>query len=310
MLDHLLSEHPQIAGLGEVHRLSMSLRRSTAPHYCSCGRAVSECGFWHPVLREIQADIAPRSLEDLLTTDPVNFSVPDSLDMVNVDEPIPSGGIGYAMSLSKLALATRLPVLQAIAMPLLPGLRVQRVIARDSSVLFRAVRKVHGARIVTDCTKTPGRLMALAQWGEFDRIHVLYLVRNGLAVAAARMRRQGIPMRQAALIWLQEHRKIAWALSSLSNAGKVTVIKYEDLCRDPRSVLRVIASALSIENPDGWGLRVPKGGYHGLGGNPMRWRSSEKDIVLDERWKDDLSMEDREHFNRVAGRLNARFGYL
>jgi hypothetical protein len=75
-------------------------------------------------------------------------------------------------------------------------------------------------------------------------------------------------------------------------------------------VLRVIASALSIENPDGWGLRVPKGGYHGLGGNPMRWRSSEKDIVLDERWKDDLSMEDREHFNRVAGRLNARFGYL
>ncbi len=56
-------------------------------------------------------------------------------------------------------------------------------------------------------------------------------------------------------------------------------------------------------------LELRKQESHNIGGNPMRFRTGEQTIRLDERWREQLSADDLAIFDRRAGTWNRRLGY-
>ena len=85
-------------------------------------------------------------------------------------------------------------------------------------------------------------------------------------------------------------------------------IHYEDLCRDPETTMRSACRFLGVEfQPEMLTLR--KSESHNIGGNPMRFRTGEREIKLDERWRDQLSKKELIEFDRIAGVENRRQGY-
>lgn len=175
-----------------------------------------------------------------------------------------------------------------------------------SLALYDSVSAVDESSVVIDATKDARRMKYLYMYlGE--RFKLIYLVRDGRGVAASAMRRESIPMLKAAARWALVHTKYRLALWNVPPA-QILVVRYEDLCNDTEGTLARIGGFLDIEQHSGM-TEIRKDVSHTIGGNPMRFRSSETSIVLDEKWKAGMSTLDLWTFNLIAGLHNRRFGY-
>jgi hypothetical protein len=84
-------------------------------------------------------------------------------------------------------------------------------------------------------------------------------------------------------------------------------VRYEELCKDPETTLRRLTAFLGLASSQ-LVLDFRSRQQHIIG-NGMRLDTTSA-IRLDERWKTHLSGEDLETFDRVAGHLNRRYGYV
>ena len=115
-------------------------------------------------------------------------------------------------------------------------------------------------------------------------------------------------MRHAAKRWAHAHRASQWAQRGIPEA-QIMRVKYEELCTTPEATIRRVCARLGLSfEPEM--LRLRKQQAHNIGGNPMRFRHGESKITLDERWREQLSQDELDEFERVAGRWNRRLGYL
>lgn len=307
LLDMLLSRHSSIASLGEVHRLYMNLRIDTDAHRCTCGERVSNCEFWKAVedsLFDLYPERCVNGLRDLMTTDPKYLNIPDDNTGLNIQEPVPTNI--YKVGLSSLLLVLGSKRLFDLFAIFFSSVSLKNRIAQDSHLLYDAVRHAIGKPIVVDSTKTPLRLKSLYM-SRPENFKVLHLVRDGRAVAFARVGRQGIDMSQAARIWKSEQRKLKAILLTVPKS-KVIRVHYESLCMNTEEELRRVCEFLNINFEPGM-MRFDKAATHGLGGNPMRWRRDETEIVLNDRWRDEISCSQLNTFERIAGNLNRMLGY-
>lgn len=112
----------------------------------------------------------------------------------------------------------------------------------------------------------------------------------------------------AARIWKAEHKKIAAVLHTIPTEF-VHKVHYEEMCKKQKETFEKLADFLGVEFETEM-LNLRKERSHSLGGNTMRWRTAEKEVSLDQRWRFQLSAEDMEKFERVAGRLNRGLGYI
>lgn len=301
LLDMLLNQHPRIAALGEVHRFSMSINRKTKPHRCTCGSEIAECEFWSAVIDSLGSE-----LEGLITTKSENKLLADDQSGNNIVELIPGSTVFQKLDYFNLLLIFKSKVLVSLLARFLKKVYEGRKIYLDSWKLYSHVSIAHNMPVVVDGTKTPGRFMGLNLFNaEKKKMKVVYLCRDGRAVTLARMGRQNISMKEAAKIWKAEHKKIQIALKRYPSP--VLIIKYEDLCNKTEDALSNVLGFIGVdETIADKGFRNSS---HSLGGNPMRWRTSEKEIVLNESWKDQLSVSDRDIFESIAGQMNRSLGY-
>ena len=307
LLDMMLDGHSCISALGEVHRLYLNAHKSNLAHKCTCGESLNECPRWQAVARAL-SDLLSIPKEDvfkqLLTTDPRYLQIPDDESGLNIHEPVPERL--YAAAPAKLAAMLGSPKLLRILSAISSEVAMHRNILRDSLTLYEAVRQTFQTPLIVDSTKTPVRLSGLAAHSP-DKFKVIYLLRDGRGVTAARMKRQSVSMAQAARIWKSEHRKIRFALRRIPD-GDVIRIRYEDVCTNPEQELTSLCKFLNVEFESGMlNFRSPI--RHSLGGNPMRWRLRESEIKLNENWRDSLSKVDLQEFERIGGEWNARLGY-
>jgi hypothetical protein len=289
LLDLLLNQHSKVCSLGEIHLLNYFFNNQHEP--CSCGERISKCKFWQTVDEHIKAtrkEWAGRSFlaeaEIMLTEDRI-------------------GAIGRLSQTVVLGLGS--PFLYHLLGKRLFPLHYQAIV--DSGILYKAVASLCSVKYVVDSTKDARRMKAL-YLSEPSTFRCIYLVRDGRAVVSSARRRKGTSIEEAAHAWVRRQVRTRTALRTIP-ADRVLFLRYEDLCENPEAILVSVCDFLKLSYEQGM-LNLDKLNIHSVGGNPMRFRKDEKAVVLDEKWKIELDSGDLAEFDRIAGRLNASFGYL
>ena len=289
LLDLLLGAHPLVQSLGEVHRLNSYARDEHDP--CTCGKRVLECPFWLDVQRHLIEDVGPP---------PEGTTWLETREMMLV-----TGSLSPVRNVlqKSLLVAGWPPVYDKLMPRLIPA---HHVAMQHALEWYEAIRKATGCPVLVDSTKDPRRLKML-YLADPAPYRLIYMVRDGRAVAASNMRRTGMDMSAAATEWLTLQRKAQWAQRTIPSRQTVK-LRYEDLCRDPKAEVRRICEFLGLDFDESM-LGLDKQSSHNIGGNPMRFRKGELEIKLDERWRDELSAADLAVFDGIAGRMNRSFGY-
>lgn len=288
LLDLLLGNHAQVQSVGEVHRLNWYARETPEP--CTCGQPVAECPFWLKVEQCMRRKLGwPDDRSPLLEAE----------TMLRKDAV---GLIGSFVQRGALAAA-----------PARIARAVNRVVApahgraiRHSRLWYDAICQVTGTTVVIDSTKDARRLKLL-YLGAPDKFRLIYMLRDGRAVCASEMRRNGVSMDQSAHAWRSVHRRSQLAQRGIPD-DHILHTRYEDLCTQPEATMRRVVGFLDLDFEPGM-IDLRKELSHNIGGNPMRFRQAERTIQLDERWKHELSAEDLKTFERIAGPMNRKLGY-
>jgi hypothetical protein len=283
----LLNAHPQISCVGELHALQGNY---VGGKPCTCGLPLVECDFWRGVQDEARRASGNRikSLADLRTQpEPGERTRLQKIGRL-LQAPLLAAGSGAIYQLSRL---------------LDP---VQHEAAANSVMLSDAVRRSAGTPIVVDTTKWARHWRAMAALDE-KRFRLLYVIRDGRALSASAKRRRGAAPADYACEWVATHRAIAAYISQL-DSRRILRVRYESVCRDPATELTRICGWLGVEFSPAM-LQVDRDNAHNCGGNKMRKRRDEREIRLDERWRNELSADEVAAFNRAAGWLNQRLGY-
>lgn len=181
--------------------------------------------------------------------------------------------------------------------------RVQRW-SDDNCRLFSCAAMAADVDVLTDSTKVPNRLELLHGSGRFD-IRVLHLVRDGRAVVNSYMRKYGsfqLALRRwgSTSVWALRHR------SKFARDSWLRV-RYEDLALAPVNTLAEVCEFVGLSYDPAM-LSYRRHPYLGLGGNRMR-HGKESRIFLDERWKVEMTRQDRVKFKVFGGWLNRLYGY-
>ena len=292
LLDRLLGSHPDISALGEVHRFSLGLHRDEKPFRCDCGKTIGACSFWTEALTNVamRTGLDPVELrETLQTTDHRVLKRPSGENYFNAQTNyrfLPAQPEKYILTLTPRILA---PILESVGF-----LGRQLEYARKSHTLFEAVSDITGASTIIDSTKNPVRMRALQLTAPYG-FKVIYLSRDGRAVTNSRIKRQSITMEKAAKIWVAENRKVRVVLRAMREI-EVLNVNYEMLCNSLEQEMKRIFQFLGLPNCP-VNLTTER---HAIGGNPSRF-NVRKSVVVDDKWRDELSTSELEIFNRIAG---------
>jgi hypothetical protein len=148
-------------------------------------------------------------------------------------------------------------------------------------VMFRAIAKVSGNDFIVDSSKLPRRLAYLMQFEELE-IYPIHLVRDPKGQIASVMRKHGGFLKNIVRYeWV--HEQIRRKLKSIPH----TVVRYEDLVRDPEHTLRSVLAPLGLDFDPGQ-LAWAEHAKHIVAGNRMRWEANSQ-LVLDETWRGRLN---------------------
>jgi len=286
LLALLAQRHPAIATVGETAVKPRIRREGRAPEQrCSCGARLDGCPFWQRIFARVQA--TGLAFDASHWTNDYRFEHP-WLDRLLTKETVVPGVVAF-----RQWAARHLPFYRA---------RVHRVDATNVAFID-AVLAETGATVFLDTTKLLTRLLHLLAIPALD-LRIVWLTRDvrGYANSA---RRRGARVDEAATTWRRDQEAIGALVGSLS-PGRALHVRYEDLCRHPFETLRNIFlfSGLEALAPDA--LETPRPAH--VLGNQMRTEGA-REVVLDERWRQELSASQMADIERVAGAMNARLGH-
>jgi hypothetical protein len=281
----LMDTHPRIVSVGETAFTTRRQRRGDAGQICSCGRSYLTCPFWQQVFEAVNRDGFDLS--------PFNWSNDYRYRNRWLHRMLTSySSIGAVRRLQDLA-ANALPVHRA---------RMQAV-NRVNVSFIHASLQAKRADVFFDSSKRTMRLRHLLAVPELN-VRVLKLVRDVRGYVASAKRR-GEPVDDAARSWLND-RIVIDEISRLLPADRVMLLRYEDMCRGPRSTLRRVHEFLGVAPIDPPRVITPRD-HHVLGN---RIRLQERlEIRMNDTWRTVLSPAETSVILRIAGDMNQRLGY-
>lgn len=286
LLDVLLGNHSEISATGEVHRVMLD----PLTRLCGCGVPIARCPYWVTV-RHTFAERMGVSEAEVWQHFPVTvvrgwrtIRLPTALELGLL--------LGSGTMMQHLA-------------RLSPLVRAHVEMASNSWGLYDAIASLDSTRYVVDSTKNGVRMKLLYLYRP-ERTKIIYLVRDGRAVAASLRRRLGVSVMHGAWRWRTANRNVKMMMWSIP-VDRRLVVRYEDLCDAPQMVLASVCRFLGLRyTPDMSDLRYDN--VHSIPGSPMLFEKR-RTIVKDTRWKGELSSADLRMVDLVAGRLNRSFGY-
>lgn len=293
LLDQLLGAHDQIVSLGEIHHLpayalhDRSLYDPSHALACTCGVAVDQCQFWRKVEESLGRPLSSLALKLRFyrkATPPVS---------------------GVRSPLAHLARRTLKRNPQFIRSPLASAVFDKRRVAADSFALFDAIFDVTDAQYVVDSSKNGFRFRTLYDQ-EPKRVVGIRLTRDYRGTVRSKMNR-GRELRASAAGWASTMREIQVLTRDITSDAFISV-RYEDLCRDPRSELGRICDFLRVEFSEAL-LTRPIEDVHHLGGSPSKFDRSRREIRLDESYLETFSEQELAIMRETVGSIAGELGY-
>ena len=179
LLDLLLNQHSQITGAGEVHILNRAA--VTNEYLCTCGEKILNCPFWLKVQRHAVTELGLAENTNLLS----------KLSMI-LD---PSEVSYWSTLLQKSSLLYGNRTLHKQLAKLFFKNHMNAI--RNSMFWYEMIRRAASTPIIVDSSKDPRRLKELYLAAP-NNFKLLYMIRDGRAVAASSMRRLKISMKESA----------------------------------------------------------------------------------------------------------------
>ncbi|MEW6058619.1 MAG: sulfotransferase [Actinomycetota bacterium] len=289
LLERLLGEVEGFCSGGElVHLWERGL---AANQLCGCGVPFRDCSFWAEVGREA-------------------FGGWDALDpdeMVALKHQVDRHRYLPLMALPDLSSSYR-------------G-RLERF-SEILAALYRAIAEVSGSTVV-DSSKSSSYLFVLRTMPEID-LRMLHLIRDSRGVAYSATKRVRRPEVDAQGAYMPSYHParagVEWLLyNTLFDVAGTTGtpsmhLRYESLVTDARrQVGRVLRFAgvkdtgelLGFLGTDTARLQP----IHSVSGNPMRFRSGETQLRLDDEWRVRLAPKHRAMVSFITWPLMRRYGY-
>jgi hypothetical protein len=232
LLARLLGELPGCVNLGEATAYVTGELAKAERIPCGCGESLGSCPFWSGILARI-------------------------------DSPAGAGG-GALMRMRSIPL---------LAAPVKPNSVEQRLdlLSQTAGALIAAAAERTGSRFVIDSSKNPAVAHLLSRAPGL-RLKLIHLVRDPRGFVSSRSRPKAylerIPLLKATGIWLA--RNISTELVR-SRAVDYARVRYEDLARQPVSVLKRLARLIiGHDVPLDFiaGNTATVGVQHIVGGNP------------------------------------------
>jgi len=280
MLAVQLGRHPDVATVGE---LSGTPSRSQPGYRCSCGAELARCGFW----ADVSAAMARRGFAYRATSDLTDVADAPSAYARRLLRPLHRGPL--------------LELLRDAGLALSGAARAHlRRHQQLKAALVESVVESTGKPVVVDSSKSGVQLKYLLRNPRFQ-VKVLWLVRDGRAVARSLMRNQRLGMRQAAYQWRRSNEE-AQAIVRRLAPGAWTAVRYEALCTEPAAALAALWRFIGVAP------RPAQEGVQHVLGHSSRLAGG-RAVRLEEKWRTELSAGDLRVFEDVAGRLNRRLGY-
>jgi hypothetical protein len=266
LLDLLLGAHDHVWTTGEAQNLPWELVNPRAP--CGCGNPVHESPFWKPILPDIPTD-----------TDGYHV-----------------GCFHNSEQVGKVLRWNLLPdLIRGRARP-----RWRDAVeeyGRKNETLFRVVREAAEERSgneiqwLVDASKNVYRLFWLQQSGRFD-LRVIHVMKDPRALVYS-MARPWLPSGIHRVLrytgrWIVENALMAHLCRVNFDPEHVRRLSYETLAGAPEETMEAIGEWLGVDYPPELVHNFKDYENFAISGNMMRWRESDDDIRLDERWKSRL----------------------
>lgn len=294
MLDLLLANHPDIFCIGEVHNFlayvnaDRSFYNPVHDLVCMCGIPVMKCDFWKLVEGKLGRPLSSLRLrsEDICTS---------SISML----------INKIHCRIEKEIIMRTPRLQKYK-TIQYCLRHNKF-ASDTFQLYEAVSAASGAAIVTDSSKWPFRFRYLHDRYP-EKMKIIKLFRSPLAVISSKIRRGEVSAKEGAMHWAKLADDIALYCEDIPESKQLQIY-YEDLCENPNGVVRRICRFLEISDSVTFD-NLKKQGIHHVGGSPSKFNREYTNISLDNRYKKDLTVQQKREISCVLTRFRHMYPEL
>ncbi|MFO0837900.1 MAG: sulfotransferase [Phycisphaerae bacterium] len=283
LLTFLLASHRRVATIGELKWGPIDLET----YRCSCGELLRECAFW----RQVGAGVRERGL-------------PFDLNRPMTDFRCRTKPLADRVMRARIR-GPAFEALRTAAARALPSVRHVRPLVRDvNRAMIELICSALDADAFVDGSKDPVRFKHLSETGDYD-MRCLHLVRDARAVVFSAGKNQAVPVAAAARDWRRTHEQIE-RLAGKLQPTRYFRLRYEDLCADPRGVMRRVFEFMRLDPngaPEDFSIR----GHHILG-NRMRLNFDNR-IRVDETWREAQRKEDRRNVELECGAKNAEYGY-
>ena len=303
ILDRTLGHHSPAFSTGEIINFNRELEKGFS--LCGCGINFRHCPFWNEIFEELYSRTGINVLSENWRFD-ISFS---------------HGYKGIRRRIYQLDFAQSLLFKSKLRDPIIANHIARQELLYD--VIFDKTR----CELIVDSSKNLRRALLLANHLKDVRFYFLHLVRDGRAVLQStqkdhydavmyddqkgeKVRRRypsaPIPPKASILTWKRDNYRILNA-KHLFFKNNYFIIRYEDFCNEPKKTLKDLLSAIGLDFEEKM-LVFQFGDNHIIGGNSSRLNA----LVIQppsDSWKQDLSPENLRLFDRIAGRMNRRFGY-
>lgn len=283
LLSKLLSLHSEGLSVGEVKHFAAYFDKNDT---CGCGEPLQQCSFWTQV---VASDPFP---------DPFN------------EDNFPLEGVRRGRWINYFYLFTLFSGSWLYKLLSRFPLTLQAINQRNAQhhwKLMQAAAQVSGKSVIIDKSMSISRyreiLLTQPPGVEFLLIH---LVRDGRANMYSYMQRYAYTAIRAARRWRRINRKIETA-KLLTTSHNVLELRYEDLIAKPKQVCRNIFKQFDLD----FNVQLDdlsQAFDHSIGSNEDKLIGYQK-IRPDRRWEEKLSEEELAIFEKIAGKLNKKYGY-
>ena len=284
LLDKALGSHNKCFSMGEISNFEEEVAKEKT--LCGCGQWLKDCNFWNTVKKEIKSHKKIGSIEE--------FNIR------------PERKTGIISKLLGLIFENKTPY-------------------GNTKLLFDIITKISQRDIIIDSSKSLGRALKLGNYLKKDyQVYYIHLIRNGKAVLNSDKKKyyhailpdgtketifldKEIDPIQYIKTWKQINHRAIFILKWFIKPQKRYFLKYEDFIEDPKLYLKDICRILNIDFELEMS-NLDNDHNHILGGNASRVTANKIETKADNTYVN-LTQEDLEQFERIAGRLNKKLGY-